>query len=199
MFVPNAKNYIESVKAHQFEFEKAHTQLTNWMNRNNLGLSDKNFNETFLDKRRDSSEKIAFYADENNLIILNDLCNCENIQLNEVLFRYPMGLELRDGAYIFEIVEETLQLIIPFGIPQHSVELHKWKWHRKFDAEPKRPQVFTLDSLLFGFVLWLIACEISILWFLIELIKMETLKQSKSLVGLVLLIRLIKSRLNTYK
>lgn len=161
----------------------------------NLGKIE--FNETFLEKYRNPSEKFAFFADENNLIELNELCKCENKQLKEVLFRYPMGIEIHNAPFIFEIVEETLQLIIPFGIPQHSVNIHRWKWHKKFDAEPKRPQVFTLDSLSFGFVLWLSSCGISFLWFLAEFLSRWLKKQLKPLIGLILFLMLLYCRLNT--
>lgn len=160
-------------------------------------LTNNNFNDIFLETYQNSSEKVAFFADENNLIILNDLCHCENLLLDQVLFRYPMGIEVKQNTHAFDILEETLQLIIPFGIPQHSVNIHKWKWLYKFDPEQKQPQVFSLESLSFGFVLWLGACGMSFLWFLFEFLQLWLKKQSKILIGLILFLLLLNSRVKT--
>lgn len=159
------------------DFMNASKVYDTWLRTNIQQLTEQEFNSIFLKKYRNPSEKSAFFADESNLIVLNELCQCENLKFHEVLFRYPMGMEVHCADNIFDLIEETLLLITPFGIPQHSLEIHKWKWQGKFDPEQKEPEIFSLDSLSFGFFIWLGACGLSCLWFLIELMQKMIRKQ----------------------
>lgn len=97
---------------------------------------------------------MAFYADEHNLNELSELCQCSNLVLEEILFSYQSGLSMSKKHFLYEFIEDTLQRIIPFGIPQHSADYHKWifygRWEKIADSGPT---VFSLDSISFGFVI----------------------------------------------
>jgi len=67
-------------------------------------------------------------------------------------------------------MEDTMQLIIPTGIPQYLYEYHRWLQFLKFHADIKiGPNVLSIDDLSFGFVLWAVACGISAIVFCGEL------------------------------
>lgn len=160
--------------------------------------TEKEFFNVFMQNYQNASAKIAFFADEHNLNELNSLCHCENIVLKEVLFRYPVGLKIYSVSTTFELLENTLQHIIPFGIPQHLIEFHNWMLYgRLIDPDLNEPQVFTLESLSFGFIIWLVACGISLLGYIMEQLHIRLRRHLRTLIGLVLFLMLLYCRLNT--
>jgi hypothetical protein len=60
---------------------------------------------------------------------------------------------------------------IPAGIPQYWAEYHDWyKYIRNhtYYEEESGPKVFALENLSFGFNVWLVACGLSLIGFLLE-------------------------------
>lgn len=93
--------------------------------------------------------------------------------LKQVFMTIPNAMWLHKNSYMLEALEETLQLIIPMGIPQYWMKYQQWMFTERyqFDNENEsEPQILTLPDLSFGFIIWLISCSIAIFGFFSELI-----------------------------
>lgn len=156
------------------------------------------YKQFFLENHNNPTPRYAFYADEAIADELNAACMCSNEIFKEILFTYQTAF----GSYIFEFVrytlEDTLQHIIPAGIPQHSIEYHRWalygRWEQEIDGGPK---VLAMNDLSFGLVLWLGACGVSFLGFCMELLHFKLRKPLRTFIGLVCFLLLINQRLNS--
>lgn len=153
------------------------------------------FERIYLDQYRNSSAKIAFYADEHNLNELNSLCQCSNLVLNEVLFQYQVGMGLIKNHYLFDKIDDTIQQITPFGILQYLADHHKWAVYKENNVQVDDLAPFTIDSLSFGFILWLAACVNSFVGFIVEMIHIRIENTVRTLVGLFLFLKLLNCRL----
>jgi hypothetical protein len=95
----------------------------------------------------------------------------QGISLNEKLFSYPIGLGTFKNHFMFPLMEDTMQLTIPAGIPQYLFEHHRWlKFGRIHVNRKLGPNVLSIDDLSFGFVLWAVACGLSAVVFCVEVI-----------------------------
>lgn len=162
-------------------------------------LHDDEFIIKFLQNYQNSNAKIAFFVDIKTLNELNAACKCSNKFFEQVLFRAQASFSFDLlGSLLFDIIEDTLQHIIPFGIPQHFSEYHKWVLYGRYDKQTvKGPKVLTLKSLSFGFVLWLAACGISFLGFFMEHMHIKMRRHMRQLIGLTLFLMLLYTRLKT--
>lgn len=161
-----------------------------------LHLND--FKKQFLDNYKNPESKMAFYADDINLNLLNAACECQNLVLEEELYGYQSSFQMMQFNFLSLMIDETMRLISPFGILQHSADYYKWmlldRWQKDIDSGPK---VLTLNSLSFGFVFWLFACAISCMGFFMELMHIKLRRHFRTLIGLVLFLMLLYCRLNT--
>ena len=114
------------------------------------------------------------------------------IRLKEKLFSYPMGLGTFPNHFMSALMEDTMQLIIPTGIPQYLYEYHRWLQFLKFYADIKTgPNVLSIDDLSFGFVLWAIACGISAIVFCGELCGRWLKNVTKKCLGLIIFVSVL--------
>ena len=89
------------------------------------------------------------------------------------------------NSFIYEILYEVLEKTFPFGIPQNLIKFHNSVIFQKYEPiDDNSPKVLTLNDLGFGFVLWLGACGISIVGFMLEIFRIRVAEQLKSLIGL---------------
>lgn len=117
-----------------------------------------------------SSAKIALISTTNGH---QDWCedrSFELIWLREKLFSGHTAFYFPKNHFLFEALEEVLQLSIPFGIPQHNHEKFDKPFEIEISATNNEPKILTIEDLSFGYVLWLIACAVSISGFLIEIL-----------------------------
>lgn len=154
------------------------------------------FVEKFL-QHYQSPEKIAFYVDESDVKRLNAACMCSNKLIDDI-FTSQTSFRMQNSHYLYDIIEDTLQHIIPFGIPKHFSEYHKWFLYGRYDELiDSGPKVLTLEVLSFGFVLWLCACAISFVEFCFELVDIKMRRHFRTLIGFVLFFKLFYLRLNS--
>jgi len=72
-----------------------------------------------------------------------------------------IGITIPRNNFLHQSIEDTMQLLIPAGIPQHL-----WKYHYQYfyqipqynETHVKAPHVLTWSELSFGFVLWFGSC-----------------------------------------
>lgn len=156
------------------------------------------FREKFLENYQNARPKMAFYADDFNMNVLNAACKCINLVLDEELYGDQCLLSLVDKYHLSHLIAKNVERLVSFGILQHRFDYHKWllleRWEQDIDGDP---QVLTVDSLEFGFVIWLSACGICCLQFSVELISLTMRRYLRTLIGLVLFLQLVYVRLNT--
>jgi hypothetical protein len=140
---------------------------------------------------------MGFYVNDDDLGELNVLCKCSNFILHETLMKMQVGLAVDKDHFVYDKIEDTLQRIIPFGIPQHSADYHKWVLYRRNAAdEINTSKAFNFSDMQCGFVVWLIACSISILVFACEVLWVHGKRIGREYLGLSLFCVLLCRRLN---
>lgn len=110
--------------------------------------------------------------------------------LKEVISLNGFGVCVSRKNFFMTLNHKVMNSLISGGIPQYLID-----FYTKFDLRPilipeKDPKVFDVDDLMFGFIIWLVACGVSITVFIIEV----TFYHLRIFVGKVLLFNYIKSR-----
>lgn len=157
-------------------------------------MSYSNYTNLFCDEIKNSTAKLAFFLTQGHYSFLTFQCDLIGIIFETKILRYPNGFALFQNSDIFQIFEETLQHLISSGITLHHDRLDERSILQK--EQEKEPKVLAINDLSFGFVVWLIACGISLLGFFVEIlfkIILGKLRVSlRDLCGLYVLIKLIK-------
>ncbi|CAG9808659.1 unnamed protein product [Chironomus riparius] len=129
------------------------------------------FNQEFFQQRENYSARLAFYLPNDQLPILGSVCKCSPRILKQSLFTHQYGISTFRNHFLFELTDEIVQRFIPMGIIQHSYEFHTWVNFRNIVEDVESTQkVLDVDDLAYGFYIWLGACGISIIGFLLELV-----------------------------
>jgi len=118
----------------------------------------------------------------------------------------PGGLGMFRNSILYPIFDKAMKILIPSGIPQYLPEFHENLFLTRYhDLSVKMPRILKLDDLAFGFILWLIACGISIAGFVVELLSQQIVKGTKilisplrDLIGLMILMYLIEKSLSKF-
>lgn len=145
---------------------------------------------------KNSSAKLAFFIDHETLVKFSIYCRKTGIAFVDKITRYPTGFAIYPNSDIFEVLDETLQLLVTNGLASY---FHKRVHHvLKFKDDQKHPKVLSCDDLSFGFIVWLVACAISAFIFIVELLFEFILKQLKiftlNFVGIFLIVAWINTR-----
>jgi hypothetical protein len=111
--------------------------------------------------------------------------------LKEVISLGGFSLCVPKNNFYSSLSHKVMNKLISGGIPQYLID-----FYTKFELRPmltprKDLKVFDVDDLMFGFIIWLVACGISITVFIIEL----TVFYVKSFVGVACLMTLLKSKI----
>lgn len=151
-----------------------------------------------MSQHDNSSSKYAFFMDDQTLLNLTQSCQCQPLVLQEQVTWRLLGIGLSPFDYtniknsdlilFADIFDGILKRLIPSGVLNHLIDYHTWILYRKgnYKAVETEPRVLTIDDLSCGFVLWLIACGISMIAYLFELARFKFRKKIRILIGLVL-------------
>lgn len=172
------------------------------ISRPQIGILDNpnDFAQYYFANKDNHTMKLAFFMPEDTLFDLNAQCKCRARVLSECLFTIQIGLSTYRNHFLFDILEKVMEKFIPMGIVQHLFEFYMWIHNRPdISDDSKRPQVFCVSDLSFGFILWLIACGISTAGYFLEIIMFKLKKRAKTLSGLVLFIVLLWERMQHYR
>ncbi|XP_070508928.1 uncharacterized protein [Chironomus tepperi] len=139
------------------------------------------------------SSKLAFFFEDIQYSSLNSFCQGSAIKLKK--FRNDVVLSsflTYRNSFIYDILKEILEKIIPAGIPQYLVEYHMEQVYKKYEPiENNEPKVLTVDDLTFGFVVWLGSCGIAVLGFIYEILRFNVNKVVNGFAGLWMLSRFL--------
>lgn len=119
------------------------------------------------------------------------------IEIKENLMSYQLGLATSWNSFIFSTAQKAIRQLIPTGIPQEVKKFHLENLYHARQDDKRGPNVLRLSDLSFGFLIWLVACGVSSVVFMIEFfvgkILFELRKLLKKLLGLFLFIRGLKA------
>lgn len=132
--------------------------------------SDKEIINFYKDNIRNASAKLAFFMQDTFFDILHsETDGIQGIYLKQKLFSYPIGIGTFKNNFMSQLIEETLQRMIPAGVPQYLFEHHRWLKFGRIHVETEiGPNVLSMDDLSFGFVLWAAVCGMSVVVFVAE-------------------------------
>lgn len=120
--------------------------------------------------------------------------------LQQVISVQSYGIRVYKSNFIYHHIEDNMGWLIQGGFPQRHFNFIKETvlWFPKDYG--KDPQVFSIEDLQFGFIIWGISCGISAFAFLsevlFELIKSGLKKLLRAVTGVILVVQLIRNRLN---
>jgi hypothetical protein len=120
-------------------------------------------------------QKVAFTIDE------------DTTRTGQFLFKKPpdrlkrrecilKGIGMRKHNHAFWLIEDTMRILIPAGIPQWTRKFIYEVLFRELKEEEDEPKVFSVEDFQFGFVIWGIACGISFVAFLMEIFYFHVIK-----------------------
>ena len=129
-----------------------------------------------------SSKKLAFlntkiFFDSANSFCQGSLVPVKNVHINVI----PAGLSMNKYSFLQPLFNEVMDRIVTAGIPQHFTNFYDDLLFARFhESQEKLPKILTLHDLAFGFILWMIACGISIAGFIVEILSSLTVKIIKN-------------------
>ncbi|CAG9810472.1 unnamed protein product [Chironomus riparius] len=141
-----------------------------------------------------SSAKLAFFIDNGQYSTYASMCHGTAIELRNFKSDTSLiTLFTTHRSIIHKHLSATLDKVIPAGIPQYLFDYYKSLLFKKFDRiEDKSPKVLAVDDLGFGFVLWLCACGISVVGFLLELMTLRMRMSIHNFVGVFGILEVLK-------
>jgi hypothetical protein len=106
------------------------------------------------------------------------LCQYDPILLDEPFATLPMTINTYADNFMFHVINEVVTQIIPFGIPLHSYHFHTWNRCTKRTKARMLEELesFKLCDWSFGFIIWGIACAISTIVFVMEMLMWPRVK-----------------------
>ena len=140
---------------------------------------------------------MAFFLEDIQYNIFNSICKGAAFKLRN--FKRDAAISAlftKRNSFIYDILNQVLEKIIPAGIPQYLVKYHESNMYKEYvPIVDNSPRVLTVDDLEYGFVLWLGACGISVVGFLLEFIWFKLRKVLRIMIGLWLFLKVLKMRL----
>lgn len=153
--------------------------------------------KTFLNEMSDYRSKSAVLVGDIDYKLIKWYRNNIPKLIKENIKMAPYGVCVYSQNFAFYLTKKSMNRLVEAGILQNIYKyLSDFELRPKIDP-PKEPYVFKFSDLEFGFVTWLIACGISLLMFIIEIIWYYSVRGVKYLirqyVGLFLFIKLFRS------
>ncbi|KAG5670865.1 hypothetical protein PVAND_001098 [Polypedilum vanderplanki] len=104
-------------------------------------------------------------------MIVNSTCDKKPKRVQDNFISFPASFAVERLHYIYGILEDTIQCLIPSGILKQSEDFYYWfKFGRKHFEVDAGPKVLTMSDLSYGFNIWLISLSIAISGFFFEII-----------------------------
>jgi hypothetical protein len=106
------------------------------------------------------------------------ICHYVPIYLDEPYATLPVTINTFANHFMFQVIDEVVTQIIPFGIPLHWHHFQIWNRYTKRTTARLLPELesFKLCDWNFGFIIWDIACVISTIVFIMEMLMWPRVK-----------------------
>ncbi|KAG5679482.1 hypothetical protein PVAND_009047 [Polypedilum vanderplanki] len=147
----------------------------------------------------DTKSKYAFFVNTHIHAILNSTFkNSLPVMKNERITKQST-ISMIERTFITQLIDDTINKLMPSGILQHENDYSMWYMHRPVDVEVKDPRrILSMFDLEFGFVIFLGFLGLSIVVFICELHALYLKRQLRNLLGLYEFIRVIREKLKDY-
>jgi hypothetical protein len=140
----------------------------------------------------DASERAAFISDENDFLIA--ILQCKRIpkKLDDQFMSIPITIAMDRNHLLLPDFEKVVQLVSSSGLLLYFEKYLTWfKYIRGLTIkDSSEPEVFDLNRLSFGFVIWLGVCGLAFISFSGEkiyfFVQKETFKRFNSIVQVFL-------------
>lgn len=132
---------------------------------------------------------MAFFLQDDHLRNFNFEFKIHAKPLKERLYAVASAITFYRNNFMLRLTDEVMQGLITGGIPQN---FYKRTLSPIIPEKQNQPTVLKIEDLKFGFIIWLISCGISILFFSFELLWIFYLKlliEIKNLIGLILVLK----------
>jgi hypothetical protein len=106
-------------------------------------------------------------------------CYDDPLFLDKPFITMPVAMVTFPNHFMFQVINEVMEKIIPAGIPQYWYSLQKWERYIKTRVKIRSLEELkslSLDDDGFGFVIWLVACGVSSAVFLVEMLSWPWVK-----------------------
>ena len=141
--------------------------------------------------------KLAFFMEDIQYTTRNSFCKGAAVKLKNFKKEATLSVLLTfTNSFLYDTLNELMDKIVPAGIPQYLIKYHEFNMFKVFvpaDLSPVR--ILTIQDLEYGFVIWLGACGISFVGFLMEFLFIYSILLIKNLIGLWILLKSINSDL----
>ena len=133
---------------------------------------------------KNSSAKLAFFIPSFEWTVLFRMCNAVGHKLQQKFSSTVCGLGVLENNFIFHLMNDVIDRLLPSGIPQFVYDFHDWSVHKGANYKfVKTPKVMRIDDLEFGFLLWIISCASTVIVFLLEIIMEKFIKSIRTYFG----------------
>jgi hypothetical protein len=121
--------------------------------------------------------------------------------LKDPVFSATIGFIMFKNHFTSNLISTVSGQLIDAGILQHSYAFANWMlWRPNYKKELSiEPQVLKINDLSFGFYIWLVACGVCVVGYLLEILKFKMRRPTLKLVGLVHFLLLLRERLQHYR
>lgn len=150
---------------------------------------------------------MAFLTTHDYILRLLEVFPNSFVVLKEDLYSYMTGYVIERNHFLYELADETIQKLVTGGVLEHGFNIYyyadqlAYKVFHNLDYI-KESNVLTLEDFSYGFTLWIIACLICILFFLLELttfyIKMDPFYHIKNFIGILALLNALNIYNNSH-
>jgi len=150
---------------------------------------------------------VGFLSTHDYILRLLEVFPKSFVVLKEDLYSYMTGYVTERNHFLYELADETIQKLVTGGVLEHGFNIFNYadilayKVFHHLDYV-KESNVLTLEDFSYGFTLWIIACLICILAFLMELttfyIKMDPFYHIKNFIGIFALLNALTFYNNNY-
>ncbi|KAG5668744.1 hypothetical protein PVAND_016671 [Polypedilum vanderplanki] len=118
----------------------------------------------------ESSIKKAIILSNTGIETFYKVCKMQPVLLKENLLTLPVAMVTFPNHFLFDVINEHTIWLVQAGIPQYWFQYQNWySFFRHHKIESDELESINLDSLSFGFIIWLATCGISLIVFAIEI------------------------------
>jgi hypothetical protein len=153
--------------------------------------------QSYCDNLDKENAKLAYFMDDTQYRARNYYCKGSGIKLKNFKKEAKQSvLYTVMNSFLYDTFRHIMDKLVPAGIPQYLVKYHEYNMFKEFHPSTSSTvRVLSVQDLEHGFVLWLGACVISTIGFLIELLRFYGVICLKNMIGLWMLITNLKKYL----
>lgn len=130
--------------------------------------------------------------DSTSSLCKGSLIPVKNFHMNAI----SGGIGMLKNSILYPIFDEIIKYLIPSGIPQYLPIFHLEMLLGTYkEVSENTPKVLNLNDLAFGFLLWLVACSISIAAFACEMLINRLSELTGKYLKLYFILTMVSNRL----